>query len=371
MSIVNKVLRTLTPMRMFSWAATKIVPIRTTIPRFLASVAIMLPLSAQGAASRDWTANPAIVQVDGATNIFAIGDVHGDSDRLIRLLQSSGVMEDGDIHASDDVHWSAGTSVVVFLGDLIDKGKESLQVISLVQSLGNSATAQGGQVIWVMGNHEAEFLSDPKGDKTADFNAELKNAGLDPKTVAACNGNVGAFLCSMPFGARVNDWFFSHTGNTSGRDLATLSHDLQSGVIKSGFGSSQLTDDDSILEAKLSGGSASNNWFSSKRGDQSVLSANASALSVNHLVQGHEPGDVVFGDGLRRNAGEMFQRYGLLFLVDTGMSRAVNYSRGTILHIQKTDDGVSAEAICPDGTKTPLWDDTEEQNFGRSPRCGK
>ncbi len=368
---MNNMLTTPKSVRMFSWVALRRVLFKTTVPRFLAGVAIVLPFAAHASGERDWVANPAIVQVDGAIEIFAIGDVHGDSDRMIRLLQSSGIMQEGDIRAPEDVQWTAGTAVVVFLGDLIDKGKQSLKVISIVNALSVSAALQGGRVIELMGNHEAEFLADAKGSKTSDFYAELKNAGLDPKSVAKCEGDVGVFLCGMPLAARVNDWFFSHTGNTSGRDLPSLTKDLQSGIDKSGFGTSQLSDGDSILEARLSGVSASNNWFYSKKGDTAVLSANVAALSVNHLVQGHEPGDVEFDDGLHRNGGEMFQRYGLLFLVDTGMSRAINYSRGAVLHIKTTEESVSAEALCPDGIKTMLWNDADRQNFGRSPRCGQ
>lgn len=110
-------------------------------------------------------------------------------------------------------------------------------------------------------------------------------------------------------------------------------------------------------------------WFFSPDGDSQLLSSYADALGVKHLVQGHEPGDVVFSDGLRRNSGEMFQRYGLLFLTDTGMSKAIDYSDGAILHIQRTTDNVVVDAICGDGSKTELWSDTEQQDFGRSPRC--
>jgi hypothetical protein len=64
----------------------------------------------------------------------------------------------------------------------------------------------------------------------------------------------------------------------------------------------------------------------------------------------------------------MFQRFGLLFLIDTGMSEGVDDSGGAVLHIA-TKGGESATAICPDGTKTLLWDSRKKQDIGRAAPC--
>ena len=52
-------------------------------------------------------------------------------------------------------------------------------------------------------------------------------------------------------------------------------------------------------------------------------------LGVHHLVFGHQPGKIKFADGTDRPAGAMYQKFdGLIFLIDTGMSRGVNSGRG-------------------------------------------
>src|SRR5215471_1427462 len=38
------------------------------------------------AATRDWNANPAIIQLDTTEDVFAIGDAHGDPQRLAGAL---------------------------------------------------------------------------------------------------------------------------------------------------------------------------------------------------------------------------------------------------------------------------------------------
>jgi len=311
--------------------------------------------------ARDWAKYPAIVQIDTSDDIFAVGDVHGDYDRLVKLLTAAKIIErpvGQETIAPDAVKWTAGKAVLVFTGDLVDKGPHSLKVVQLAASLRKGAAGSGGQVVTLMGNHEAEFLADPTEKKVKDFAQDIRGAGLMPKDVAACRGDVGQFLCSLPFGARVDDWFFSHGGNTGGRTISQLTADLQNGVGKDGFGSSQLVDPNSMLEARIGeegpGGKA---WFeveSPRRSAEQLLSSYVAALGVNHLVQGHQHQKIVFEDGQQRNTGQMFQWRGLLFLIDVGMSEGVGDSHGAVLHIRHKN-GEEASAIDADGTEKSLW----------------
>jgi hypothetical protein len=311
---------------------------------------------AQNKVARDWAKYPPIVQIDTNEDIFAVGDVHGDYDRLVKLLAAAKIIErPAD---PDAVRWIAGKAVLVFTGDLVDKGPHSLKVVKFAASLGKAATGSGGQVVTLMGNHEAEFLADPNEKKVKDFAQDLRGGGLKPADVAACRGDVGQFLCSLPFGARVRDWFFSHGGNTGGRSIPQLIADFQNGVDRDGFGSRQLVDPNSMLEARIGeegpGGKA---WFeveSPQRSSAQLLGRYAAALGVAHLVQGHQHQAFRFDDGRQRRAGQMFQWRGLLFLIDVGMSEGVGDSQGAVLHIRHKI-GEEASAIDADGTETSLW----------------
>jgi Calcineurin-like phosphoesterase len=315
-------------------------------------VAFAQTAAAQNKIGRDWGKYPAIVQIDTSEDIFAIGDVHGDYDRLMKLLQTAGIIE------RDTGAWIGGRAVLVFTGDLIDKGPHSLKVVQLVESLQTAAAAKGGRVVVLMGNHEAEFLADPAEKKVRDFAQDLRGAGIAPSDVSACRGEVGQFLCSLPFGARVDDWFFSHGGNTGGRTMAQLTADFEAGVGKDGFGSRQLVGENSMLEARLGQeGPHGKSWFDAEapqRSTDQLLGRYAAALGVNHLVQGHQHKKVLFDDGQQRNAGQMFQWHGLMFLIDVGMSEGVGDSQGAVLHIE-SGNREKAVAIGADGTQTSLW----------------
>jgi hypothetical protein len=326
----------------------------------------------QQKAERDWTKYPAIVQIDTSEDIFVVGDVHGDCHRLVRLLQSARIIAPQPGSASE-VNWIAGKAVVVFIGDIIDKGTQSLKALMFVRALRNAAIHQGGQVIVLLGNHEARFLADPGNQKARNFARELREANIDAADVAACRGDLGQFLCSLPFAARVRDWFFAHAGDTNGRNIETLAAAIQEGVDRDGFGSPQVVGEGSILEADLARKAGTRPWLEpegSTRNERQVLADYTRALGVAHIVQGHEPGKIVFEDGTRRKSGEMFQRHGILFLADTGMSKGVGKSEGAILRI--TGNNVQeAVAICANGTKTTIWDETHKPGIGRAAACGQ
>jgi hypothetical protein len=107
------------------------------------------------------------------------------------------------------------------------------------------------------------------------------------------------------------------------------------------------------------------------RGERELLADYARALGVAHIVEGHVPSPVVFADGVRRDRGEMFQRFGLLFLIDTGMSEGVDDSGGAVLHVTRGFGDEKAVAICPDGTKSRLWDNHKNQDVGRAVPCAR
>jgi hypothetical protein len=313
--------------------------------------------------ARDWARYPPLLATrSNGADIYAIGDIHSDYIRVSRLLTAAGLTD-------KEQNWIAGRAILVVTGDMIDKGPRALDVLRLLDSLRAQAGSVGGRVILLAGNHEAEFLADPAAPKGAEFAKQLKAANIDPAEVGQCKGEVGEFLCSLPFAARVDDWFFSHGGNSSNRTLEQLAEDIRKGVDQDGYKTKELIGDDSLLEARLDkDGPNGKPWLQERipaQNEKALLAANAQLLGVAHIVEGHKPTEVKFLDGTVRNAGEMFQRFGLFFLIDTGMSEGVDNSHGAALHISNG----TATAICPDGTTTLLWNSALNQDLGRAQPC--
>lgn len=308
---------------------------------------------------RDWQSQPEIVELDGTfPRIAAVGDVHGNYKRLVKILTVAKIID----QASDELsecRWSAHDGVFVCTGDLIDKGDHSLKVIELFKSLQKQAAAAGGTVIVTMGNHEAEFLTDPNNDDKAEaFIKELAKAGIDSDDVAKGEDSqgIGMFLCGLPLAARVNDWFFAHACGTHGETLDALRHEIRDDVDVEGLDTNVLLGKRGLLEARLKPAP----WWE-RDGDQPAdaearLRVNVNALGVHHFVMGHQPEKVHFVDGSKRAAGEMIQKFdGLIFLIDVGISNAIDYSNGAILQIENVNQQQQAVEIDSQGVVTPLW----------------
>jgi len=86
--------------------------------------------------------------VDAGERIYAVGDVHGRYDLLYALMEKINT-DVGSLHPERRLR-------VVFLGDYIDRGDHSREVIDLLLLL---RSILGAQVEFLLGNHEAALLS--------------------------------------------------------------------------------------------------------------------------------------------------------------------------------------------------------------------
>lgn len=80
--------------------------------------------------------------------IVVVGDLHGDFDAWREIGKASGVSTDGK-------RWTGGATVLVQMGDITDRGPDSLKIIRHLQRLAKDAPKRGGRVEVLLGNHEA------------------------------------------------------------------------------------------------------------------------------------------------------------------------------------------------------------------------
>lgn len=95
---------------------------------------------------------------------YAVGDIHGRADLLEPLLA---------LIEADIAQTGAHEPVVVFLGDYVDRGPNSREVIDLLLS----GRPQGAECIFLKGNHEAAMMDFVLGRPGA--RAWLSHGGLD------------------------------------------------------------------------------------------------------------------------------------------------------------------------------------------------
>lgn len=95
---------------------------------------------------------PAAAQADAGVarleRIVVIGDVHGDFQQLVNILQLAGLIDAGG-------EWIGGDTQLVQMGDLPDRGDSTLKVIRFLQELEKDAKKHSGMVHVLIGNHDA------------------------------------------------------------------------------------------------------------------------------------------------------------------------------------------------------------------------
>ena len=80
--------------------------------------------------------------------IVAVGDLHGDFDAWRQIALQAHLIDDRN-------RWAGGSTILVQLGDIVDRGPDSLKIISHLMKLQAQAAAAGGRVVVLVGNHEA------------------------------------------------------------------------------------------------------------------------------------------------------------------------------------------------------------------------
>jgi len=84
---------------------------------------------------------------DGVERLVVIGDVHGDYDNYVAVLEEAGLINRRG-------NWAGGETHFVQVGDVPDRGPDTDKIIEHLQRLERQAERAGGMVHALIGNHE-------------------------------------------------------------------------------------------------------------------------------------------------------------------------------------------------------------------------
>ncbi|CAA0838113.1 Calcineurin-like metallo-phosphoesterase superfamily protein [Striga hermonthica] len=316
---------------------------------------------------------PTFVSAPGR-RIIAVGDLHGDLDKTRYALQMAGVLS-----ADGEDLWVGGQTVLVQLGDILDRGENEVAILSLLKSLGIQAKVNGGAVFQVNGNHETmnvdgdfRYVYSGGFEECADFLEHLKICGhnweeafvgwvgvtkklkedrrkyWDPWDVMKKHegvisrsillrpgGSLASELAQHPVVLKINDWIFCHGG--------LLPHHVEYGIERmnrevSYWMKGLCTDDDypqipflairgydSVVWSRLYSRETSDLQEYQINQTQSILGETLQALGAKAMVVGHTP--QATGVNCKFNCS--------IWRIDVGMSRGVLDSRPEVLEIHE------------------------------------
>ena len=114
-----------------------------------------------------------VAAAEGMGRIVAIGDIHGDFDAFVSILQEAGLVD-------TEHRWIGGAATLVQTGDFTDRGSEVRAVMDLLMTLEEQAESAGGRVEVLLGNHEVMNLM----RDVRDVNPQVYASFIDGKSEA-------------------------------------------------------------------------------------------------------------------------------------------------------------------------------------------
>jgi serine/threonine protein phosphatase 1 len=171
-------------------------------------------------------------EVPPGQRVYAVGDIHGRLDLLEDLLE---------IVERDNAQRGPAETMLIFLGDLVDRGPDSRGVVARLIALRDS----GARVRFLLGNHDDVFLKAASGDRKAmrmltriGGRETILSYGVSAEEYQGCDFEGLAqlldarvpqshreFLSSFEDYAEIGDYLFVHAGIRPGIDIADQSAD--------------------------------------------------------------------------------------------------------------------------------------------------
>ncbi len=143
---------------------------------------------------------------DEADSVYVVGDIHGEFSRLFQLLTNVGVVD-------AEGAWTGGSSHLVLLGDLFDRGEEVTRLLWFLYGLEREAEAAGGRVHLVLGNHEVMVMTrDLRYVSGKEYLLAQRHLTEYSELFHPTRSVLGRWLAHKPALIRIEDVLMAHGG---------------------------------------------------------------------------------------------------------------------------------------------------------------
>lgn len=137
--------------------------------------------------------------------ILAVSDIEGEFAGFRTLLIGNKVID-------EDYNWTFGAGHLVICGDLFDRGRDVIPLMWLLYKLENDATAHGGHVHVILGNHEIMNLSGDFRYVTRKYFLSAHAMGIPYNQVFDIHSELGRWLRSKNIVEQIGGILFLHAG---------------------------------------------------------------------------------------------------------------------------------------------------------------
>lgn len=246
--------------------------------------------------------------------IFAMGDIHSDARNALAMLHKAGLIDRKG-------NWSGGNTMLVQLGDIVDRGPDTRLLYAFFRRLRLQASASGGKVINILGNHEPMQLC---GTLQYVHPQDFESYGSPGARFFSftTKGEDGQDLRSWDTALMVNRTLFVHAGiapEFASMGLETLNNRMREAI-------SDCSDD-------FANGERSPIW-------NRVYSMSPEPIACRDLVKTLDTlgADRMIVGHTIQDGGVHLRCAGRLILADTGASRFINNNPTLVEFVNIGDD---------------------------------
>lgn len=290
-------------------------------------------------------ATPAATYHDGEP-IVAVSDIESGFGAFRQFLVAHGV-------ADGELKWTFGKGHLVLVGDFVDRGASTTQVLWAAYQLEQSARQAGGTVHFIIGNHEIKNLqgnfqtAEEKYFHIAGILGKRQDQLFDDSSL------LGRWLASKNVVEVINDVAFVHGGLHPGLAEHRVSLEEINRIVRAGYRTPYFTPVTVTRESFLRSSTTGPAWYrgyfkddlSLQEVEQGLRAVGANAVVVGHTLQGkvnlryegrvaaidvRHPKDYLTSFPLRRSEGLLIKDGQYFRLLQDGGVRALRAPMDTL-----------------------------------------
>ncbi|GCE16322.1 metallophosphoesterase family protein [Dictyobacter kobayashii] len=243
--------------------------------------------------------------------VYVIGDIHGHLRALHKILHEAHLIN----HAH---HWTGGEASLWFIGDLVDRGPDSIPVIDYVIQLQHEAQESGGHVDCLLGNHELLMLGAYQFGRrstglSSNFITKWRHNGGAKTDLAKLSNKHLTWLTERPAMAIVRDALLVHADATFytryGRSIVEVNETLKTLMKRS----NTLAWEELIEEFAMRG------VFNHPYGGKDFIERFLMIFGGKQIIHGHTPIHTMVGGSAKKVTQPFVYADGQCVNVDGGI----------------------------------------------------
>ncbi len=137
--------------------------------------------------------------------LFAISDIEGNFSAFASTLKSNGVID-------DRFRWSFGDGHLVLVGDFFDRGEHVTACLWLIYKLEEEAKRAGGQVHFIIGNHEEMNMRGDERFAVTKYKRVADKMEIPIRDLYEKNTELGRWLRTKNVVVKIGNTIFTHGG---------------------------------------------------------------------------------------------------------------------------------------------------------------